>query len=236
MIPKKIHYCWFGGKEKPKLVKKCMESWKKFCPDYEIIEWNEANFDINTNPYTRMCYQQKKYAFLTDYIRLVVIERYGGIYFDTDVELIKSPDFLLNAEAYVGFETKDYVNTGIGFSSVAHGKMVKAMLAEYDELLDGQNGVIGCPSLNTQALVKLGLEKNGQLQKLPDVTVYPIDWFNPYDAPTGRLNRTKNTISIHWYSASWMKKRVQIRLRLLRPFHLIKQYIKIRSVEGRTRV
>lgn len=221
MIPKKIHYCWFGRGEKPKLAQKCIASWKKFCPDYEIIEWNEDNFDVNKNGYTRMCYEQKKYAFLTDYVRLVVIAEHGGIYFDTDVELLCPLDCLLDTEAYAGFETKDYVDTGLGFGSVPHGEMVEAMLAEYEPLLDGQHGTIGCPRLNTQALEKLGLQKNGQLQHLPAATIYPVDWFNPLDAPTGRLRKTENTVSIHWYSASWLGPKQKIRSAITRPLHRI---------------
>ena len=100
MIPKKIHYCWFGRGEKPKLAQKCIASWRKYMPDYEIIEWNEDNFDVNRNAYTKMCYEQKKYAFLTDYLRLVIIEEQGGIYFDTDVEAVRSFDDLLENPAY----------------------------------------------------------------------------------------------------------------------------------------
>lgn len=106
MMPKKIHYCWFGRGEKTKLAKKCLASWRKYCPDYEIIEWNEDNFDINTNAYTKMCYDQKKYAFLSDYLRLVIIDKYGGIYFDTDVELVRNFDTLLGCEAFFGFENE----------------------------------------------------------------------------------------------------------------------------------
>lgn len=105
MIPKKIHYCWFGRGEKPKLAKKCIDSWKKYCPDYEIIEWNEDNFDINLNSYTKWCYDNRKYAFLSDYVRLWVVNQNGGIYFDTDVEVIRNIDFLLDDQAFFGFET-----------------------------------------------------------------------------------------------------------------------------------
>ena len=104
MIPKKIHYCWFGRGEKPKLAKKCIESWKKYCPDYEIVEWNEDNFDIHMNGYTKMCYEQKKYAFLTDYIRLLVVAEHGGIYFDTDVEVVHTIDDLLKYDAFYCYE------------------------------------------------------------------------------------------------------------------------------------
>ena len=112
MIPRKIHYCWFGRGEKPRLAQKCIASWKKYCPDYEIIEWNEDNFDVNRNAYTQMCYKEKKYAFLTDYLRLLIVEEHGGIYFDTDVEAVRSFDELLDNPAFFGFENDRFVNTG----------------------------------------------------------------------------------------------------------------------------
>lgn len=221
MIPKKIHYCWFGRGEKPKSVKKCIASWKKYCPDYEIIEWNEDNFDVSMNGYTRMCYEEKKYAFLSDYVRLLVVAQHGGVYFDTDVEVIKPIDDLLKHSAYFGFEDDSHVNTGVGFGSVAQGKLVLAMLEEYEPLLSGKNGVVGCPNLNTQALVGLGLRLDGSYQTIGDSAVYPAEWFNPYDDPTGRLKKTKNTYSIHWYSKSWMNKRTVLRSKLTKPLHRI---------------
>lgn len=226
MIPKKIHYCWFGKNPLPEKAEKCIASWKKYCPDYEIIEWNENNIDVFLNDYTKMCYQERKFAFLTDYVRLVVMEKEGGIYLDTDVELCKNLDFLLDTPAYIGFETNKYVNTGMGFGSEPESTVVKAMLAEYDPLLDGKHGVIGCPILNTKALVRLGLKQNGRLQRLPQVTVYPSDWFNPYDDPTGVLKITSNTVSIHWYSKSWMSKRKIIRSYLTKPLHRVQKWIK----------
>ncbi len=221
MIPKIIHYCWFGRGEKPKLAEKCIESWKKFCPDYEIIEWNEDNFDINRNGYTQMCYREKKWAFLTDYVRLAVVEAQGGIYMDTDVELLKSPSALLDAQGYIGFETESSVNTGMGFGSVAHGAMVQAMLRAYAPYLDGTHGVTMCPALNTQALETLGLKKNGQLQRLSAATVYPIDWFNPYDSLTGRLKKTENTVSVHWYAGACLTKTQKLRRFFSKPIHRI---------------
>ena len=221
MIPKKIHYCWFGRGEKTKLAKKCIESWKKFCPDYEIIEWNEDNFDISINPYTKMCYEQKKYAFLTDYLRLVIILEQGGIYFDTDVEVVRNFDDLLDCGAFIGFETKEYVNTGQGFGAEAGNTIVKQMLKEYDQLLDAQHGIIGCPILNTKALVKCGLKQDGEMQKIQDVIIYPSDYFNPYDDPTGVLTKTRSTYSIHWYGKSWLDKKTVIRSQIMKPFHRI---------------
>lgn len=219
MIPKKIHYCWFGRAEKPKQAKKCIESWKKYCPDYEIIEWNEDNFDINCNAYVQMCYEQKKYAFLTDYVRLVVVLEHGGIYFDTDVEAVRSFDDLLDYGAFYGFETSDYINTGEGFGAEAGNEIVLQMLHEYDRLLDGKQGTIGCPILNTEALLKFGLVQDGQMQRIRNAVVFPQDYFNPYDDPTGVLTMTENTFSIHWYGKSWLDKKTVLRSKLMKPLH-----------------
>lgn len=221
MIPKTIHYCWFGRGELSTKAKKCIQSWKKYCPDYEIIEWNEDNFDVHQNEYTKKVYAEKKYAFLSDYARLKIVYEQGGIYLDVDVELVKSLDDLLENDAYFGFETKEFINTGVGFGAKKGSIAVKTLLEEYNQLLDGTKDVIGCPKLNTEGVIKLGLERNGQLQKLADCTVYPADYFNPYDDPTGRLNKTKNTYSIHWYAKSWLDKKTIIRSKLTKPLHRI---------------
>lgn len=221
MIPQKIHYCWFGRNPKPKLAEKCIASWRKFCPDYEIIEWNEDNFDVNMNGYTRMCIEQKKYAFLSDYVRLLVVAEHGGVYFDTDVELIKSIDTLLENDAFYCFETPEYVASGLGFGSVAGGETIQAMLAEYDYLLDGCNGVVGCPKLNTSALVKLGLRQDGATQQVADAMVLSSDYMNPFNPATGVTRKTKSTISIHWYSAACLSPWRRLRTRIMRPLHRI---------------
>ena len=162
MIPKKIHYCWFGRNPKPKLAEKCIASWKKYCPDYEIIEWNEDNFDIDMNAYVKSAYEQKKYAFLTDYARLLIIYENGGVYFDTDVELIKPIDDLLENKSFFGFEDREHVNTGLGFGAEKENQIIKRMQKEYDGLLDKGDSFIGCPILNTNALVKAGLIQSEQ--------------------------------------------------------------------------
>ena len=221
MIPKIIHYCWFGGNPKPKMAEKCIESWKKYCPDWQIIEWNEQNFDVNRNGYTKMCIEQRKFAFLSDYVRLFVVAEHGGVYFDTDVEVIKSLEPLLENEAFFGFETPEFVASGLGFGSVAHGTAVEAMLREYDILLDGTKGVIGCPRLNTAALEKLGLVRDGSMQVVAGAKILPIEYLNPYESNTGRLKKTKNSYSIHWYSASWMSWKKQLRAAITKPFHRI---------------
>lgn len=221
MIPKIIHYCWFGRGEKPKLTQKCIASWKKHCPDFEIIEWNEDNFDVNMNGYTRMCYRQKKYAFLSDYARLRVVSEHGGVYFDTDVELLRPIEHLMNCDAFFGFETPEFIASGLGFGSIPHGTAIESMLSEYDTYLDGEHGTAGCPILNTSALVKLGLKRDGSFQDLSGTIALPVDYLNPYESNTGRLNKTANTVSIHWYSASWMSRKQLMRQRITRPLHRI---------------
>ena len=222
MIEKKIHYCWFGGNELPTKAKRCIKSWKKYFPDYEIIEWNEKNFDINFNNYAKEAYLNKKYAFFTDVARLYIIYHNGGIYFDVEVEVIKKFDNdILSNEAFFGLETENNVNTGIGFGAEADNRIVRDMIREYDELLDGQHGIIGCPILNTKALVRKGLIQNGKKQNVEGVVIYPSDYFNPYDDPTGMLTKTENTYSIHWYGKSWMDKKTVIGSKLLQPVHRI---------------
>ena len=224
MIPKKIHYCWFGRGEKPALAKKCIASWRKYCPDYEIIEWNEDNFDMSRYPYAQYCLDNRKWAFLSDFVRLVVGCEQGGIYFDTDVELIKKPDELLLYEAFYGFENDMNVATGLGFGSEANHPTVCAMKQQYLELpqkADGSFDMVICPALNTQALLPCGLQLNGQRQNVGGAEILPVEYLNPYDDPTGRLNKRRNTISIHWYSKSWMSKRTILRSKITKPFHRI---------------
>ena len=224
MIPKKIHYCWFGRGEKPELAKKCIQSWIKYCPDYEIIEWNEDNFDIDQYPYLRWCYDNKKWAFLSDFARLLVVYQNGGIYFDTDVELIRTPDELLMCDAFYGFENDKNIATGLGFGAEARNKTVHAMMDQYIELTSDKEGnfpIIKCPELNTKALLPYGLKLNGKYQKLDGAEVFPYDYFNPYDDPTGKLNKTENTVSIHWYSKSWMDKKTILRSKITKPFHRV---------------
>lgn len=222
MIPKVIHYCWFGRGEKPALAKKCIASWKKYCPDYEIVEWNEDNFDIAQYPYAKYCYENQKWAFLSDFARLIVVYENGGIYFDTDVEVIRSFDELLKQEAFFGFESSSDVNTGLGFGAVAKHKTVRAMIQEYEALrtdIDGKYPLQACPALNTAALTSMGLEKNGKYQHVEGAVILPITYFNPYDDPTGRLLKTEHTYSIHWYAKSWLDKKTVIRSWIMKPFH-----------------
>lgn len=222
MIPKIIHYCWFGGKAKPKLAKKCIASWKKFCPDWEIIEWNETNFDTSAHPYAAFCHKTQKWAFLSDFVRLAVVSDHGGIYLDTDVELIRSPKNLLKEEAFLGYENDQFINTGLGFGAEAGHPTVRAMLERYLALTPDENGafpLIACPRLNTQALETLGLTPDGTEQTVAGARILPTDRLNPYEYTTGRMLKTENTLSIHWYNQSWISPAAQFRSKLTKPFH-----------------
>ena len=179
MSCKKIHYCWFGGAPFPELVIKCMESWKRFCPDYEIIEWNESNFDIHCCKYVEQAYEAKKWAFVSDYCRFFVLYNYGGIYMDTDVELIKSLNGL--PQNFVGFENKSTCNSGLIRGAVALDSVCKMMLDSYN------NDIV----LNT--------------------TVFPTEYFCPYNYLIGKTITTKNTYSIHHYSYSWRNSKESFR-------------------------
>lgn len=217
MIPKKIHYCWFGGKELPALAEKCIASWKKLCPDYEIIRWDERNFDLQQNDYVRWCYANQKWAFLSDYARLAIVAEQGGVYLDTDVELLKPLDEFLQYPAFYSFENESMVNTGQGFGAVAGHETVQAMKALYEAAEPEQ--IQACPYYNTAALKPLGLVLNGQRQNVAGAEVLPQDYMNPYDDATGLLNKTNNTISIHWYAKSWIRPGLRLRSKLTRPLH-----------------
>ena len=224
MIPQKIHYCWFGGKRKPKLAQKCIASWRRFCPDYEIIEWNENNVDLAEYPYLKWCHENKKWAFLSDLVRLLVVFKHGGIYLDTDVEVVKPLDALLECQAFYGFENNEFVASGLGFGAVAGHQSVKRMIALYADMLPDENGelkMIGCPILNTQALKGMGLHCDGQDQELNGITVLSADYLNPYDNSTGTLKQTANTYSIHWYAKSALSPFTVLRSKLTRPIHRI---------------
>lgn len=224
MIPKKIHYCWFGRSEKSKLTKKCISSWKQYCPDYEIIEWNEDNFNIDQHPYLRWCYDNQKWAFLSDFARLLIIKENGGIYFDTDVELIQKPDILLQYSAFFGFENNENIATGLGFGAEANHITVVTMIDLYMNIqrnADDSFPLIVCPALNTQALIPLGLCLNGERQSVKGAEILPVDFLNPYNDQTGVMTKTGNTISIHWYSKAWLDKKAVLRSQITKPFHRI---------------
>ena len=151
MIPKIIHYCWFGRGEKPELLKHCIESWKKYCPDYEIKEWNEENFDVNMFQYTSEAYKMKKYAFVSDVARVWIVYNYGGIYLDTDVELKQSLDDFLKYDGWFASDSIKFVATGLGFGGIKGNKIVKAILDDYE---DRAFDLSPCPNINTESIKK----------------------------------------------------------------------------------
>lgn len=221
MIPKIIHFFWFGNKPKGEKEKKCIASWKKFCPDYEIKEWNESNVDLDIVPYVRQAYEAKKYAFASDVLRLWAIYTYGGIYLDTDVELIKSYDDLINCEGFIGFETNDFVNTGQCVACEKGNPIIKQMLDYYNDLQFDPNKVIKCTEINTKILVDNGLLLNGKKQIVDGFVVYPREFFNPYDNIVDKTYITENTYSIHWYANSWGSKRNPLLQKVIIIYHRI---------------
>lgn len=212
MIPKIIHYAWFGKKELPPMAMKCIESWKKICPDYKIIRWDESNYDYNKHPYTKEAYRNGKYAFVVDYLRLDVLYQFGGIFFDTDVELIKSVEPLLSYPAFAGFECGEYHNfmvaLGLGAGAEAGNPVIKAMLDDYAEksFLDsrGNLNLTPCPAYQTNVLKNLGLKLENKQQNLDYITIFPTDYFCPVNYSTGKISITSHTYSIHHYLATWM--------------------------------
>lgn len=213
MIPKTIHYCWFGGAPKPKSVLRCIASWKKHCPDYEIIEWNETNIDVSMNRYTQEAYDAKAWGFVPDYLRLWIVYTYGGIYLDTDVQVIKKFDKLLHHTAFAGFEAGDvenglFVALGLGFGAEKGNCLIKEHMEIYDDISfinpDGTYNKLPSPHYTTALLIKYGLNRNSDtIQNLGGIVVYPTEWFCPKRLDTGITRTTKNTFSIHQFDASW---------------------------------
>lgn len=209
MIPKIIHYCWFGHSPKPTLAKKCIKSWKKYCPHYEIIEWNDSNFDISSCPlYVRQAYDAQKWAFVTDYIRLKVVYDHGGIYMDTDVELKKNLDSLLIYQGYFGFEDGVHINTGLGFGAVKGLPILQEIMDDYKGtsfiMEDGSYNTEVCPTRNTKVLLRHGLNQNDKMQTLEeDILILPSIILCPLSYETGKIRRSRQTISIHHFAESW---------------------------------
>lgn len=214
MIPKTIHYCWFGRNPLPKSAIKCIDSWRKFFPDYEIKEWNEDNFDVNMIPYTAESYQANKYAFVSDYARFWILYHYGGIYFDTDVEVIKPMDDIVAKGAFMGIEVeagKDnpypLVAPGLGIAVEQKHPFYKKLLEYYSGIHflkeDGTLNQMTVVRHTSHLLVEEGMRADNQLQNVSGIWIYPVDYFNPLDDLTGRLDITNNTRTIHWYSRTW---------------------------------
>ena len=206
-IPKILHYCWFGGKPKPPLAEKCIRSWKKFCPDFEIQEWNESNFDLEQVPaYVRQAYEAGRWAFVSDYVRLRALTEVGGVYLDTDVEIVRPLDPFLKHEAFAGFEHLERVQTGVlacrkGFP------LFQEFLAYYDTAVfrrpDGSMDTTTNVEILTGICRKKGLVFNDAFQVVDGLAVYPREVFCPVDYDTMKLKKTRKTVTIHWFSGSW---------------------------------
>lgn len=205
MIPKVIHYCWFGGNPLPADAKKCIESWRKFFPEYEIKEWNEHNFDVNCCDYVKEAYAAKKWAFVSDYARFWILYHEGGLYFDTDVEVIKDMSNIIAQGAFMGCETDDKCNPGLGLGANPGLGLYKEILDYYEKihfLIEG-NTTETVVTHTSKILKSHGWVGNGEIEQIEGVTIYPPEYFCPMDYKTGKLNITPNTQSIHWYTASW---------------------------------
>jgi len=206
-IPKKINYCWFGGKPIPAHLQQFMKSWEKFCQDYEIVRWDESNYDVTKNLYMKQAYETGKWGFVPDYARLDIIYNHGGIYLDTDVEIIRSFDDLLYDDMFCGFESNNYIALGLGFGAVKGHDLIKKMLAEYDNMRfvhdDGSLNLTPSPGYQTENLRRYGFKINNTYQNLGGIAVYPSEVLSPKHYYSVFDNFTENTFSIHHYDASW---------------------------------
>lgn len=213
MIPRVIHYCWFGRKPLPPLAQRCIESWQNYLPDYEVKEWNEDNFDVDILPYTADAYAAGKFAFVSDYARFWILYKYGGVYFDTDVEIIRPMGDVLARGPFMGLEIENKerlaVAPGLGIAAEPGMPLYHEILSHYETMSfsreDGSLNPYTMIPMVTELLVAAGLKGDGTIEHIAGIDVYPPDWFNPFDDLTGRLRKTENTRSIHWFAKSWME-------------------------------
>lgn len=214
MIPKIIHYIWLGGKPLPKIAKKCIASWKKFCPDYEMKFWNEENLDINKFPFAKKAYECGKYAFVSDVMRTAILYEYGGIYLDIDVELLKPIEEFLYCENFGGFETSNSLAPGLIWGSIKNNTDLKEILDIYDSLEFDESKLkeITICKIYTDYYEKKGLQRKNKTQSIDKNIFYASEYFCPIDVVTNKKVLTSNTHAIHWYNASWYSNKQKVKL------------------------
>lgn len=213
LIPKKIHYCWFGGKPIPQKNLEWMKSWKKYCPDYEIIRWDEDTYDVTKNAYMYEAYQAGKWGFVPDYARLDIIYRYGGIYLDTDVELVRNLDELLYQKAFAGIDSSRNISLGLGFGAQQGCQIMKELRDIYDTKSflnkDGTYNLTAAPTLQRTFFQEKGYVNHGDYQVIGDLTVYPEKVLSGKCYWTGRILPTEHTFAIHHYDGSWTEAEIK---------------------------
>ena len=213
MIPKKIHYCWFGKRPLSKIAKKCIVSWKKYCPDYEIIQWNENNFDINYCNYSRQAYDAGKYAFVSDVARFYILVNHGGIYMDVDHEILKPIDYFLQCKAFCGLQAKAEIGLGI-LGCVENFELFKNFLNEYNNRnFKKEDGKFDITVINLRFMdfcYKYGFIKDDKLQNIRDLSIFPSTYFYATSFETYKTTITKNTYSDHHYIGSWCTPKMRI--------------------------
>ena len=219
MIPKTIHYCWFGGNPLPKDAEKYIKSWNKFLPDYDIKRWDETNFDVNSIPYTREAYKAEKYAFVSDYARFWILYNYGGLYFDTDVEIISSLDDIIQAGPFMGVEQQNNelitVAPGLCLGAEKHNELLADLIQYYSKASflnpDGSLCLTNVVEVTTELLKRGQLRNIDEIQQCCGFNIYPKDYFCPIDYATRELKTTPNTRTIHHYAESWLPRSTKIK-------------------------
>lgn len=221
-IPKIIHYCWFGHNELPDKSKNYIKGWAKECPNYKIIKWSENNFKVNKYSFTRKAYHAHNWAAVSDYVRLVILYKYGGIYLDTDVEIIKSLDSLLKNDSFLGQEDYGVINSGLIYGARPHDINIKQILNIYNKIgnkKDYYKYLLDEVHITTTYFHKIGFKYNNKFQKINGCSIYPMDYFCPKQYESNSIDITKNTYSIHHYFDSWSgiglhgKKKIDFLLR-----------------------
>ena len=232
MIPKIIHYCWFGGNPLPELAQKCIESWKKYCPDYEIKRWDETNFDVNCCDYVREAYEAKMWAFVSDYARFKILYENGGVYFDTDVELIKPIDDIIENGSFMGLEKSSEVSvaTGLGLAADAGSSLFEEILDSYhhSHFEKDENGSYETVVIRvTNIILKHGDIQPNEISDVAGMKIYPTEYFCPLDFYTGKMKITNNTRSIHHYTAGWYNKTQKMILSIKKRFAYHPRFAKL---------